>query len=680
VNKPGDAAYCIYTSGTSGEPKGVIIENHSVVNHLNVTRNKFYAKNGNAATPLFTSFAFDFVVPTIFGTLLFGDTLAVTNDVQSLALYAENNPLAVLKITPSYFNSSYDCFNNHKGKVSTIVFGGETLTAETIGHVRQVFGDDIRIFNEYGPTETTVFTSTAEIHSSDTIVTIGKPVENSHIYMMNGSSLCGIGVPGELCITGTGVARGYLNRPELTDEKFVKNPFGEGRMYRSGDLARWLPDGNIEFIGRIDEQVKIRGIRIELGEIESKLREIDGILDCAVVAKDDKKGEKAIFAYFIGSGEMNVSEVRSILSGVLPDYMVPAYMMQIDVLPQNRNGKLDVRALPEIEAMAYNAYVEPRNDVEKIICGIFSEVLNVEKVGIKDGFFELGGHSLRATRLVNSIEEQTGVKIALKDVFTHTTPEELASIVENRTGEIYEAIPIAEVKDYYPMSSTQKRTYLIQQLAPESTAYNMPYKMKMTGEVHPDKLKEALQGMIDRHEILRTAFLTVDGEPVQKILDNIEAEFEYVTSSESDDKLIDEYFRPFDLSRPPFVRVKLVNKGEYHLFLMDMHHIITDGMSQNVFIGELTALYNGEKLEPLTHQYKDYSEWMRTRDLTSQENYWKEQFSEEAPVLDMPTDFVRPQIQSYLGRTISTVTDEQLSQGIRKIAEQTGATEYMIFL
>ncbi len=390
VNKPGDAAYCIYTSGTSGEPKGVIIENHSVVNHLNVTRNKFYAKNGNAATPLFTSFAFDFVVPAIFGTLLFGDTLAVTNDVQSLALYAENNPLAVLKITPSYFNSSYDCFNNHKGKVSTIVLGGETLTAETIGHVRQVFGDDIRIFNEYGPTETTVFTSTAEIHSSDTIVTIGKPVENSRIYMFNGEKLCGIGEPGELCIVGEGVARCYLNRPDLTAEKFIKNPFGSGKMYRSGDLAKWLPDGNIEFLGRIDEQVKIRGFRIELGEIESRIREIEHIKDCAVIARNDSTGDKAICAYYVSNSEISVSEIRDKLVQVLPYYMIPAYMMRIENIPVTKNGKLDKNALPSIDAAASREYAAPETETEKIICSIFEEILNAERVGVYDDFFELG--------------------------------------------------------------------------------------------------------------------------------------------------------------------------------------------------------------------------------------------------------------------------------------------------
>ncbi len=685
--KPENDAYIMYTSGTTGVPKGIIISHKAIMADIN-NMVRTYGVNENTVHLQHGAYTFDLFVEEVYPTLCMGGHIAVMSKEILLNIpwahkYIRDNNVTIVHMTPMLLSE----FNKYEwsSSVKTFIVGGEKVKVK---HIAPLLDRECSIFQDYGPTENTVIASVYRVKSEheklvldeNWDIPIGHPKFNTNVYIMDGDNLCGIGVPGEICIAGDSLAKGYLNLPELTAEKFVDNPFGEGKMYRSGDLARWLPDGNLEFIGRIDEQVKIRGIRIELGEIESKLREIDGILDCAVVAKDDKKGEKAIFAYFIGSREINVSQLRSILSGVLPDYMVPAYMMQIDVLPQNRNGKLDVRALPEIEAKAYNAYVQPRNAAEEILCNIFSEVLNVEKVGVKDGFFELGGHSLRATRLINAVEEQTGIKLALKDIFIHTTPEELAAIVESQTGGLYESIPRAEEKEYYPMSSTQKRTYLIWQLEPMSTAYNMPFSMKMTGEVYPDKLREALQGMIDRHEILRTAFLTVDGEPVQKILDRVEEEFEYVPSSENDDKLIDEYFKPFDLNCPPFVRVKLVNKGDYHLFLMDMHHIITDGMSQNLFIGELTALYNGEKLEPLSHQYKDYSEWMRTRDLTSQENYWKEQFKEEAPVLDMPTDYVRPLIQSYLGKTISTAIDEQLSQGIKHLAEQTGTTEYMIFL
>ena len=266
-----------------------------------------------------------------------------------------------------------------------------------------------------------------------------------------------------------------------------------------------------------DRQVKIRGFRIELGEIESRIREIEQIKDCAVIARTDSTGDKAIYAYYTSDAEVSGSEIRERLSGALPEYMIPAYMMQIASIPVTRNGKLDKRALPEIEAKAAREYAAPRNETEESICNIFSEILNVEQVGIKDSFFELGGHSLRATRLVNRIEAETGTRIALKEVFSHPTPEQLAVLAVGETEE-YTPIPKAEKKEYYPMSSTQKRTYLIQQMQPESITYNMPQNMKLTGDVRAEDMRAALHEMIDRHEILRTQFLMVNGEPVLSLI------------------------------------------------------------------------------------------------------------------------------------------------------------------
>ena len=678
MNKPEDAIYCIYTSGTTGKPKGVILENHSVINHLFEVRKKFYSGSEKSATPLFTSFAFDFTVPAIFGAILFGDILAVMKDVKELIEYTEKNGLAVLKITPSYYNGIYDAFKNHIGKVKTIVFGGETFTEYTLQNVYKAFGKDIIIYNEYGPTEATVFTTAAQIREGKEI-SIGTPVSNSKIYIVNGNEMCGIGIPGELCVAGEGLARGYLNRPELTEEKFVKNPFGEGRMYRTGDLAKWLPDGNIEYLGRIDEQVKIRGFRIELGEIENRIREIENIKECAVIAKADSVGDKALYAYYTSNEEVNVADVRDKLSESLPEYMIPSYMMQIESIPVTKNGKLDKRALPDIEVKVTREYVAPRNETEEKICAIFSEILNVEKVGIKDSFFELGGHSLRATRLVNRIEAETGTRIALKDVFSHPTVEQLAVLAEAEAEE-YIPIPKAEEKEYYPLSSGQKRIYLIQQMQPEAVTYNMPGNMKLTGKVQPEVLKESLQEMTDRHEILRTQFLMIDGEPMQKILPHIEADFEYIVTDENDEKLKEDFVKPFDLTSGRLVRIKLVNKGEYQLMLIDMHHIIGDGMSINTFTTELLILCNGGKLAPLTYQFKDYSEWMRTRDLSSQAEYWKSQFDDEIPVLDMPTDFPRPQEQSGAGATLRTQLDKDFSLAIKNVMKKQGVTDYMLFL
>jgi non-ribosomal peptide synthetase component F/acyl carrier protein len=625
----------------------------------------------------FANYTFDASVWEMTLSLYSGASLVLISpekitDTVEFENYVKKNSVTLTLLPPQYFCQ----INIDSLKIMTT--GGSASDSYVVRHAK----GNCRYINAYGPTENTVLATHWEYEKRAEIpenVPIGKPIWNTKIYIVRGNELCGIGVPGELCITGDGLARGYLNRPELTEEKFVKNPFGEGRMYRSGDLARWLPDGNIEYLGRIDEQVKIRGFRIELGEIESRIREIENIKDCAVIVRADVSGDKSIYAYYTSESEVSVSEIRDRLSESLPEYMVPAYMMQIEAIPVTRNGKLDKRALPEIEARATKEYIAPRNEVEEKICEVFSEILNVEQVGIKDSFFELGGHSLRATRLVNRIEAETGTRIDLKYVFSNPTPEQLAVLAG---GELEEYIPIpkAEEKEYYPMSSAQKRTYLIQQMQPELVTYNMPQNMKLTGEVRPDDLRAALQGMIDRHEILRTQFLMVDGEPVQKILEHTEADFEYITSEEPDEKLIAEYMQPFDLENPPLVRVKLVNKGKYHLLMMDMHHIVGDGMSMNTFTREFVAMYNGEKVEPLTHQFKDYSEWMRSRDLRVQGEYWKSQFDDEMPVLDILTDFQRPQEQSYVGAMTVKLLDEELSHRVKSLMKKSGATEYMIFL
>ena len=683
VNGPEDLIYCIYTSGTTGKPKGSEIEQRNVVR---LVKNTNYAElNENTVILQTGSMSFDASTLEVWGTLLNGGRLVLTDldvltDSRRLKETIEKQGITTMWMTSTLFNQMIVTDRSVFDGLKHLLIGGEKLSDQ---HVR-MFKDrknGVKLTNGYGPTENTTFTTTYEIPDDFENIPIGKPIANTTVYIMQGDTLCGIGVPGELCTGGDGVGRGYLNRPELTSEKFVKNPFSEGRMYRTGDLVRWLPDGNIEFLGRIDDQVKIRGFRIELGEIESRIREIEKVKDSAVIVREDANGEKAIYAYYVSEEDLNASEIRDKLGKTMPDYMIPSYMMRIESIPVTRNGKLDKRALPEIEVKTENEYVAPKNETEEVICRIFSEILNVEKVSIKDSFFALGGHSLRATRLVNRIEAETGTRIALKEVFSHPTPEQLADLVGGKEETRYTPIPKAEEKEYYPMSSAQKRTYLICQRDPDGVLYNMPQNLRLKGQVRPEELKNALQGLLDRHEILRTQFLIVDGEPVQKILSHVEAEFEYLEDKDTpEEELLSRFVRPFDLSKPPLVRMLLIERGDHHLLSIDIHHIIGDGMSVGTFFWELCALYNGETLVPLTHQFKDYSEWMRRRDLSSQEEYWKSQFEEEIPVLDMPLDFVRPQEQSYSGSMVFRNTGKDLGQKIKDLAEKTESTEFMVLL
>jgi len=674
---PEDLCYCIYTSGTTGRPKGVLIENRGVCNLVTYLKNALEVDENDHvlwfSNYIFDGSVFEMLLSVMNGATLFIPTDETVRDIDAMRRYVAENEISVSYFPPQYYE---------QGKIALSKYIITAGSAASMSVVRSIL-QNCHYINSYGPTEATVCISNWIVEKGQVPenVTIGKPVQNAKVYIVQGNTLCGIGVPGELCVSGAGLARGYLNRPDLTAEKFVENPFGEGRMYHTGDLARWLPDGNIEYLGRIDEQVKIRGYRVELGEIDSKIREIEEIKDCAVIARNDISGEKAIYAYLVSEKEIRTSEVRDILSGSLPDYMIPSYMMRIDSIPMTRNGKLDKRALPEIEAKTDNEYVAPKNETEAIICDIFSEILHVEKVSVKDSFFALSGHSLRATRLVNRIEEMTGKRLPLKSVFSSPTPEKLAELVNGDQKAEFLSIPHAEEKEYYPMSSSQKRTYLISQMDPDSILYNMPEHLILRGTVHPEKLQHALQTLIDRHEILRTQFLMVNGEPVQKILPHVDAFFSYRKDPvRKQQQIIDEFVKPFDISHPPLVRVQLIDRGDHHLLSIDMHHIVGDGMSVGTFTRELNALYNGEELPVLTHQFKDYSEWMSGRDLSAQALYWKRQFLDSIPVLDMPLDYIRPQEQSTRGSMVFLDTGTDLGRRIRELSQKSGTTEFMVLL
>ena len=638
--------------------------------------------------PLFTSIGFDLTVTTVFTPLITGNSIVIYNceyESDALLKIALNNKIKVAKMTPAHLN----ILNNVKDNCYSIkrfILGGEELLEETAENTINLYGEDIVIYNEYGPTEATVGCM-IYAYKKDTVldkksVLIGVPIDNTKIYIMNNGKLCGKGMAGELFIGGIGLAKEYLNKPELTAEKFIEDPFNKGEIiYRTGDLVRFTVDNNIEYLGRIDEQVKIRGFRIELGEIKTAIRKMENVKDAVVIARENQNNEKLLFAYVVSNNELDLGFIKENIKKYLPEYMIPAYMMQIDEIPVTNNGKVDKKALPEIELTTTVEYVEPRNQMERAICEVYSEVLNIEKVSIKDNFFEIGGHSLNATKVVNRIEVKTKVKITLKEIFKNPIVEDLAKAVEIIGTTEYKEIPKAEEKEVYPMSSAQKRLFLVNEIDDTKIAYNMPMVIYLKDNIDLDKIERVIEKIVDRNEILRTSFHIENGEAVQRIHKKAEVEIEYIECKEKEvQSEVDKFIRPFDLGKAPLLRAEIINTEKTNILLLDMHHIISDGETINIFTNEFNSLYNGIELEEKRVQYKDYSEWLRNRDISAQKEYWINQFSDEIPVIDLPYDYKRSKVQKFNGDKRNIKVSSEMKEKIKSIAKATGTTEYMIFL
>ncbi|MBF0813751.1 non-ribosomal peptide synthase/polyketide synthase [Staphylococcus saprophyticus] len=691
-----DLMYVIYTSGTTGKPKGVMVPYKGVMNRLHWMIDKYYINNED--TILFkTPFTFDVSVWEIFGpTMVGGQAILLPSGEESnpekITSLIDHHNITMVHFVPSMLGVFIDFIKStnrveYIATVNYVLASGEALKAEQVNQFNALIGEpnNSLLIDLYGPTEASIEVIYYPCAPGETYdkIPIGRPIANIQAYIMNeDESLMGIGVPGELCIGGVGVTKGYLNRPDLTDEKFIDNPFGEGKLYRTGDLAKWSTTGNVEYLGRIDEQVKIRGYRIELGEIESLLRQINLISDVAVVAKPMAGEELAICAYLVSDESIDFDEIKSQLNQNLPDYMVPTYMTQIDILPVTSNGKLDKKQLPEIQVESEN-YVAPTNEIEEMLTNIFGEVLNIERVSIYDNFFEVGGHSLKAINVINKIEGETGIRLPLKVIFESPTVAQLGKVLNDQESSLDgQNIPIAESKSYYLASSPQKRLYVLNEMVQGQTAYNMPSMLEINGVVDVARVEDVFQSLVERHEVLRTHFETIDGEPVQIIDEQANITVDYEETDIDDyETLLNNFVRPFNLRHSPLLRVKIVKLADKrHILLFDIHHIISDGFSINLIIKEFIALYHERTLEQLKVQYKDYSEWMHSRDLSDQRAFWLSQFEDEAPVLDLPYDHSRPKQQSFTGKTISAEMPKETRDALHELAQRTNSTDYMILL
>ncbi|MCR3759887.1 amino acid adenylation domain-containing protein, partial [Clostridium felsineum] len=705
VNNCSSLAYVIYTSGTTGVPKGVMVEHRNLSNLVSALNKSIYHKyNKFLKVGLVSPYYFDASVKGIFSAILNGHCLYIVDDDtrkdgDSLLQYYEKNKIEITDGTPMHIkmliNSSR--FKKNKLVIKHYIIGGEALTLRTVRKFYKYIKKDniVYISNVYGPTECCVDASSYLVDSEKIknsvmkSVPIGKPIANYKMYIVDKyNKEMPIGIPGELCISGDGLARGYLNNPQLTREKFVDNPFEVGsKMYKTGDLARWLPDGNIEYLGRIDSQVKIRGFRIELEEIENRLLQHEDINEAVVIAKeDDKNNEKYICVYIISEKNIRDLNLREYLKENLPEYMIPTHFANIEKIPLTPNGKLDREVLLKLKFDDnLIGYEEPKSEIEKKLVGLWEDILKSKNIGINDNFFTLGGHSLKAMVLMSKIHKELNKEIPLKQLFKSPTIKGLSKYIESIQESACLKIEKTEEKEYYEASSAQKRMYMLQQLYKNSTSYNISGLFEIVEtKFDKNRLEEVFEKLIQRHEALRTYFEIVNGNIVQKIDNSYKFKLKERKYNKKIMDVVNELIRPFDLEKAPLFRVELVKNQDKTYLLIDMHHIISDGVSMSILINEFVTLYNGGDLEPLKLQYKDFAVWqnklLKSEKMKNQEKYWISMFKDEIPILNMPTDYKRPLVQSFDGNSVSFQLDEGLTEELRKLSKKTETTMHMILL
>ncbi|MET1080990.1 MAG: amino acid adenylation domain-containing protein [Pseudomonas sp.] len=708
---PDHLAYVIYTSGSTGVPKGVGMPHRALVNLLAWQQQVLPEP---ARTLQFAAPGFDVAFQEIFSTLVAGGTLVLVDETQrqdlsNLADWIGRHAIERLFLPYIALHTLSELWAQQGTALSALrdlITAGEQLRITPA--IRRLFEQTAaRLHNHYGPTESHVVcahTLSGPAADWEDLPPIGRPIDNCRIHLLDAQrQLVPLGVAGELCIGGTAVARGYLQRPELTAERFGEDPFFAGEpLYRTGDLARWRADGTLEYLGRNDFQLKVRGYRIEPGEVEAQLLRLPGLREVAVVAREDVPGEPRLVAYVVvdeGGEAPDPAVVRAQLSQVLPAYMLPAAFVALAALPLTPNGKLDRQALPapEGQAFSHRGYEATIGDIETTLARIWSSLLGVEQVGRQDNFFELGGHSLLAMRLISQLRQQLGIELPLAALFTHPQLADLAQDVAEAGQHQLTAILRADRSVPLPLSFAQQRLWFIARVDPEaSKAYHIPDAVRLSGPLDRSALKAALDRIVERHEVLRTRFVGIGGVPRQVIdaprgFALRQRDLPGASDAELARICAEEAAAPFDLARGPLIRGQLLCLGEEdHVLLVTMHHIISDGWSQALLTREFATLYpalrdgQGDPLPALAIQYADYAAWQRQwlqGPLLQQQLQQAVERLRGAPsLLDLPTDRPRPVLQDYRGANLAVDLGVELSQGLRALSQRHGCTLYMTLL
>jgi amino acid adenylation domain-containing protein len=708
---PDSLAYVIYTSGSTGQPKGAGNTHRAVVNRI-LWMQETFGLGADDVVLQKTPFSFDVSVWEFFWPLMAGARLAVAapgahREPARLSAAIQREGVTTLHFVPSMLQAWLDDPSvDACTSLRRVMSSGEALGAA----LRDRFFarlPSVELHNLYGPTEAAVDVTwqplAADDHSPS--VSIGRAIANTRIHVLdNAGNPCPVGVPGELFIAGVQVGRGYWRRPALTAERFVPDPWAPepgAQMYRTGDRARWTAAGTLEYLGRLDFQVKIRGLRIEPGEIEAALSADAAVREAVVSARPGPTGDPRLVAHVVasGGGDFSVDALRERLRGRLPEHMVPSAFVVMDALPLTPSGKVDRKALPEPDAEP-TAFVAPRTPVEEVVAGIWAEVLRRDRVGAGDDFFALGGHSLLATLVISRIRDRLGVDLPLRTLFEAPALANLAARVESemRGGAAVAVPPIVHVHgNDLPLSFAQERLWFIDRLEPGGAAYNISVALRLTGGLNISALERALGEIVRRHEPLRTALVEVDGRPVQRVQPRSFA-LPLADLASNDDALNEAAHRadqlaaePFDLARGPLFRAELLRLGEQdHALLLAMHHAASDGWSMGILFRELAALYAAfadgrpSPLPPLPIRYADYAawqrEWLSGDALSTRLGWWRERLVGAPELLTLPTDRPRPAVQSGRGAQHPVRIDPDLADAVRSLARAEGATPFMVLL
>lgn len=694
----GDAtAFVIYTSGSTGQPKGVEQTHKMLYNLIQWDRSASGLLHGQKHLQ-FSAFSFDSSLHDIFYAVTTGGEIHILSETyrRDLRLVKEyvlthgistlSMPYAALK--PLFGMGTPEEFQGHQ--IQEIISTGEQLYIN--GGLRTFLeaNPSIKLFNLYGPSETHVVAVKYYAFEEDKVPvksTIGKPIANTSIFILDDTQqLVPVGVPGEVFIGGANLAKGYMGKDQLTLERFIADPFNPGaKLYKSGDLARWLHTGEIEYLGRRDDQVKIRGFRIELGEVEAILQKAPYVNQCVVLAKEDAQHDKMLVAYLEVQMGYSEPQLRDFMATQLPDHLIPSIVLEMEALPLNHNGKVDKKRLPEPHLQAYDkrTYVAPENPVEVELVQIWQSVLGVEQIGVLDDFFRLGGHSINAVQVAAKVAKSLGVELSLRAFFQHRNIQKLAKVVV-QSKVYYAPIPAAPQLAYYPTTSAQKRLFLIQKLSPHSTAYNITQVHEWEASITKERLRAAFKALVDRHASLRTTFELKNGALVQNICTELKVEIASFTAEISEEAVLKTFVRPFDLQQGPLFRLAFWKTSNRTRLLFDIHHIITDEISGQVLQGDLIALLNGQKLEGISVQLHDLAYWQslspQLTKLKLQQAHWRSLFADTPPLLNLPLDHPRAEVPSFEGSSVCLSLTAYQTDKITQLAVEADTSIYVLLL